>query len=69
MLAERTAEQLTRPNVHRFPLGDSTELGLLAFLVQHDSYHVGQMGFIRRQLGKPAMAYTRGTAGRSAGTG
>ena len=29
-------------------------------LVQHDSYHIGQLGFLRRQLGKPAMAYTRG---------
>ena len=29
-------------------------------LVQHDSYHIGQMGFLRRQLGKPAMAYARG---------
>lgn len=69
VLTRRTAEQLTRPNVHRFPLGDSSELGLIAFLVQHDSYHVGQMGFIRRQLGKPAMAYTRGAAGRFAGAG
>ena len=69
VLVKRTAEQLARPNVHRFPLEDSTELGLIAFLVQHDSYHVGQMGFIRRQLGKPAMAYTRGASGHFAGTG
>jgi hypothetical protein len=55
------ATHLRRSNVHRFPLGDSTELGLMAFLVQHDSYHIGQLGFLRRQLGKPAMAYTRGT--------
>jgi uncharacterized damage-inducible protein DinB len=56
----RTAEELSRPNVHRFPMRDATELGLIAFLVQHDSYHVGQMGFLRRQLGKPAMTYARG---------
>ena len=59
VLGRRTAEELSRPNVHRFPMGDATELGLIAFLVQHDSYHIGQMGFLRRQLGKPAMAYTR----------
>ncbi len=52
---------LAEPNVHRFPMGDSTRLGLIAFLAQHDSYHVGQAGFVRRQLGKPAMAYTRGS--------
>jgi uncharacterized damage-inducible protein DinB len=60
VVAGRTAEELGRPDTHRFPLGDSTELGLIAFLVQHDSYHIGQMGFLRRQLGKPAMSYTRG---------
>jgi hypothetical protein len=27
--------------------------------VQHESYHVGRWRFLRRQLGKPAMAYTR----------
>jgi uncharacterized damage-inducible protein DinB len=61
VVASRTAEELRRSNVHRFPLGDSTELGLIAFLVQHDSYHIGQLGFLRRQLGKPGMAYTRAT--------
>jgi uncharacterized damage-inducible protein DinB len=60
VLAGRTAEDLRRPDAHRFPLGDSTELGLIAFLVQHDSYHIGQMGFLRRQLRKPAMSYARG---------
>lgn len=60
VVAARTADELRRQNVHRFPMEDSTELGLIAFLVQHDSYHIGQLGFLRRQLGKPAMAYTRG---------
>ena len=59
VVAARTADELRRPDAHRFPLGDSTELGMIAFLVQHDSYHIGQAGFLRRQLGKPAMAYTR----------
>jgi uncharacterized damage-inducible protein DinB len=35
------------------------ELALIAFLMQHDSYHIGQVAFLWRQLGKPAMAYTR----------
>ena len=61
VVATRTTADLCRPNVHRFPLGDSTELGMIAFLVQHDSYHIGQLGFLRRQLGKPGMTYTRGT--------
>jgi [ribosomal protein S5]-alanine N-acetyltransferase len=60
VVAGRTAQELRRTDVHKFPIGDSTELGLIAFLVQHDSYHIGQVAFLRRQLGKPAMAYTRG---------
>ena len=53
---------LERTGAHRFPVGDSSPLGMLAFLAQHDSYHVGQAAFIRRQLGKPAMTYARRTA-------
>ena len=32
---------------------------MIAFLVQHDAYHIGQVAFLRRQLGRPAMAHTR----------
>jgi uncharacterized damage-inducible protein DinB len=60
ILSELTAADLEEPNVHRFPLEDSTRLGLIAFLLQHDSYHLGQVGFLRRQLGKPPMSYARG---------
>lgn len=59
VLGSLTAAEVNQPNAHRFPLGDRTQLGLLAFLVQHDSYHLGQVGFLRRQLGKPAMSYAR----------
>jgi len=41
----------------RFPGGDGSLLGALAFLVQHDTYHIGQLGLLRRQLGLPAMSY------------
>jgi uncharacterized damage-inducible protein DinB len=61
VLPSLTAEELSEPNVHRFPLGDTTRLGMIAFLAQHDSYHVGQAAFLRRQIGKAAMAYTRGS--------
>lgn len=59
VLADLTPEELAEPNVHRFPLVDSTRLGLIAYLVQHDSYHLGQVAFLRRQLGKPPMSYAR----------
>jgi len=59
VLAGLTAAELAEPNVHRFPLEDSSRLGMIAFLLQHDSYHLGQTGFLRRQLGKPPMSYAR----------
>lgn len=48
--------QLAQPG-RRFPGSDGTLLGALAFLAQHDAYHVGQLALLRRQLGHPAMAY------------
>ena len=42
---------------HRFPGTDGTLLGMAGFLAQHDSYHIGQMSLLRRQLGLPAMMY------------
>lgn len=41
----------------QFPVDDPTLLGALAFLVQHESYHIGQLGLLRRYLGYPAMSY------------
>jgi uncharacterized damage-inducible protein DinB len=61
VLDSLSAKELDRANAHRFPCSDTTSLGMIAFLTQHDSYHIGQVGFVRRQLGKPAMAFTRRT--------
>jgi len=38
---------------------DNTLAGLWAFINDHQSYHIGQIGIIRRALGKPAMSYFR----------
>jgi uncharacterized damage-inducible protein DinB len=62
-LAASSAADLARQNTHRFPISDSSQLGMIAFLVQHDAYHVGQIAFLRRQLGHPPMAYRRGATG------
>jgi uncharacterized damage-inducible protein DinB len=43
--------------VQALPGADGTVLGALAFLAQHESYHVGQVALLRRQLGLPAMSY------------
>jgi uncharacterized damage-inducible protein DinB len=51
------ASRLDADSGLRFPVQDRTVLGAVAFLVQHDSYHIGQMAFLRRQLGLQAMSY------------
>lgn len=41
-----------------FPAAGKTMLGALTFLVQHDSYHIGQLALLRKHAGLPAMRYT-----------
>jgi uncharacterized damage-inducible protein DinB len=50
------AERLAAPWPHS-PFGkeDETLGSLLAFLVFHECYHVGQVGILRRGLGKPGI--------------
>ena len=52
------AAELDAPSGSQMPLEDTSVLGLFAFLVQHDSYHVGQLSLLRKHAGKPAMAYS-----------
>ncbi len=42
-----------------FPVADESILGGLFFLVQHESYHIGQMAILRKGLGFNAMSYER----------
>lgn len=51
------AERLAAPVAQRFPLGEPTLGGALEFLLHHESYHVGQMAFVRRCFELPAMRY------------
>jgi hypothetical protein len=46
------------PHGTKFPIEDASRLGLLAFLVQHDSYHIGQLSWLRKYAGLPAMKYS-----------
>lgn len=57
VLPSITSERLDAPSGPRFPIADPTTLGTVAFLVQHDSYHLGQLSLLRRALGLPAMSY------------
>ncbi len=48
---------LLAAKTQRLPGTDGTVLGAIAFLLQHESYHIGQLSLIRRMLGFPAMEY------------
>ena len=52
-----TPAELDGPSTARFPLSNGTLLATLTFLVQHDSYHVGQLSLLRKYAGLPAMRY------------
>ena len=41
----------------RFPVFEQTVYGALVFLVQHDSYHIGQLSVLRKLVGLPGMSF------------
>jgi uncharacterized damage-inducible protein DinB len=50
-------DDLAGPASQRFPGVPETLLGGITFLIQHESYHIGQLALIRKYLGLPAMSY------------
>ena len=60
VLATCDRARLEEPCTQRLPGSDGTLEGAVAFLLQHDSYHLGQIAMLRRQHGLPAMSYQRG---------
>lgn len=53
-----TPAELDAPAPTKMPVHEQTVLGTLTFLVQHDSYHVGQLSLLRKLAGLPAMTYS-----------
>ena len=51
------AATLKGPPPFRFSIADATLLGGIAFLTQHDSYHIGQLALLRKHWGLGAMSY------------
>ena len=54
-LTSLTDEVLTRPATMQVP-GTKTVADELAFFALHDSYHIGQLSYIRKSLGYPGLA-------------
>jgi hypothetical protein len=49
--------ELAAPSSQRFPGVAPTVLGGIAFLVHHESYHLGQLGLLRKFAGRDPMSY------------
>jgi len=55
---EQLTEEVARAEAPTtFPIADESLLGAIAFLLQHESYHIGQLAFLRKYWGLPAMTY------------
>ena len=49
---ELTDEELSAEAPRRFPVPDNTLRGAINFLAYHEAYHVGQLAYLRKWLGK-----------------
>ncbi len=56
-LGDVTDEHLVADSPLKSPIGDNTMGGTIAFLAQHESYDIGQLGYLKKYLTKEAMAY------------
>ncbi len=56
-LLSLTEEQALSDAPSKFPVDLPATLGAVVFMLHHESYHVGQLGLLRKQLGHPAMSY------------
>lgn len=59
-LPSLTGEEIERESEQEFPIGDRSVLGGMTFLLQHESFHIGQLALLRRLLGFGAMSYAEG---------
>ncbi len=50
-------EYLDVKSEKQFPVEDNTVLGGIAFLAEHESYHLGQIGIIRKYFGLTPIKY------------
>ena len=51
-------DELRQSTPQEFPIEDRTVLGAVAFLLQHEAFHIGQLAFLRKLFGLGAMRYS-----------
>jgi uncharacterized damage-inducible protein DinB len=54
-LTSLTPSQLDAEAPTAYPISDRTVRGALAFICWHESYHVGQVGILRTEMGYPSI--------------
>ncbi len=57
VLPDVTPEMLAGPSPLPLPINDPTLAGAITFFIDHESYHIGQLGFLRKAVGYDAMSY------------
>lgn len=57
-LAGLTDEDAMRPDESNFPTPEKTLRARLAFIAWHETYHVGQIGILRTEMGYPSLRQT-----------
>jgi hypothetical protein len=61
LLAERfpalSDDELRRESTLKFPVEDTSVLGVIAFLLGHESFHIGQLAILRKYYGLGSMSY------------
>lgn len=58
-LPRLTSQELNAESADRVPVTEKTLFGTLTFLLQHESYHLGQMAMLKKHLTGAAMKYSR----------
>lgn len=53
--AQMSDADLSGPSPRDFPIPDKTLRGMIAFVIYHESYHVGQIAYVKKWLGYPGV--------------
>ena len=56
-ISKMPEEVLASKTPAQTPIPDDTVRGLVSFLLSHEAYHIGQLGLLRKMIGKEAMSY------------
>jgi uncharacterized damage-inducible protein DinB len=57
-LPRLSAQELNRESGERIPVTERTVFGALTFLLQHESYHLGQLAMLKKHLTGTPMKYS-----------